>query len=81
MNIDSATEQSTSRSAPERFLNRREVEHLTGLGRSTLYRLMADRAFPKPIPIMRTSKVVWLLSDVEIWMTQQLQSHHQKVNQ
>ena len=32
-----------------RFLRRREVEHLTGLSRSSIYLLMKLGTFPKPV--------------------------------
>jgi len=34
-----------------RFLRRREVERVTGLTRTTIYRQIAAGAFPKPIKI------------------------------
>jgi prophage regulatory protein len=42
------------------------VMSLTGLGRSTIYRLMADDQFPPPV---RHTKriVVWRRADVEQW--------------
>jgi prophage regulatory protein len=40
--------------------------HITGLGRSTIYRLMADRQFP--IPVRLSKRVVaWRRSDLERW--------------
>ncbi|RZA14989.1 MAG: AlpA family phage regulatory protein [Proteobacteria bacterium] len=49
-----------------RLLPRREVEHETGLSRSTIYRLMDAGKFPRP---RRTAarKVGWRASDVEAW--------------
>ena len=42
------------------------VMHVTGLGRSTIYRLMADRQFP--IPVRLSKRVVaWRRSDLERW--------------
>ncbi len=42
------------------------VVRLTGLGRSTIYRLMADEQFPAPVRL--TKRVVaWRRSDVERW--------------
>lgn len=42
------------------------VEQVTGLGKSTIYRLIAANQFPTPVRL--TSKVVaWRRSDLERW--------------
>jgi prophage regulatory protein len=42
------------------------VMRVTGLGRSTIYRLMADQAFPAPVRL--TKRVVaWRRADLEQW--------------
>ena len=49
-----------------RFLRVPDVMKTTGLGRSTIYRLMADRQFP--IPVRLSKRVVaWRRSDLERW--------------
>ena len=51
------------------------VMHLTGLGRSTIYRLMADRQFP--IPVRLSKRVVaWRRSDLERWSDGRPQATH-----
>ncbi|MEF7612653.1 AlpA family phage regulatory protein [Aquincola sp. MAHUQ-54] len=48
------------------FLRIGVVMRLTGLGRSTIYRLMADEEFPSPVRL--TKRVVaWRRSDLERW--------------
>lgn len=42
------------------------VMHVTGLGRSTIYRLMADREFPIPVRLSKRA-VAWRRSDLERW--------------
>lgn len=42
------------------------VMSLTGLGRSTIYRLMADDQFPPPVRLTKRI-VVWRRADVEQW--------------
>lgn len=42
------------------------VMRLTGLGRSTIYRLMADEQFPAPVRLTRRV-VAWRRSEVEQW--------------
>lgn len=47
------------------------VTTLTGLGKTTIYRLMAAGKFPKAVPIAGASVVRWRLSDVFAWMDAQ----------
>jgi prophage regulatory protein len=48
------------------FLRIGVVMRLTGLGRSTIYRLMADEEFPSPVRL--TKRVVaWRRADLERW--------------
>lgn len=48
------------------FLRIGSVMHITGLGRSTIYRLMADDQFPHPVKL--TKRVVaWRREDLERW--------------
>jgi prophage regulatory protein len=42
------------------------VMHVTGLSRSTLYRLIADEQFPRPVRL-GPHAVAWRRSDVEAW--------------
>jgi prophage regulatory protein len=60
----------TPRPDPDRggplFLRISTVVRLTGLGRSTIYRLMADEEFPSPVRL--TKRVVaWRRVDLERW--------------
>jgi len=45
-----------------------DVEKLTALGRSAIYRKMDDNQFPKPVQL--GSSVRWRLSEIENWMKQ-----------
>lgn len=51
----------------DRLLRRREVEHRTGLPRSTLYDLVAAGDFPRPIRLTKTT-VAWPESVVSAWI-------------
>ncbi len=51
----------------ERFLRRPEVQHVTGLSRSSLYRLITANEFPSPINLSKNA-VAWLSSSIEAWM-------------
>ncbi|MDO9481547.1 MAG: AlpA family phage regulatory protein [Hydrogenophaga sp.] len=44
----------------------RSVMQVTGLGRSTIYRLIASHEFPSPVRL--TSRAVaWRSSDIDAW--------------
>ncbi len=51
----------------DRLLRRRQVEEITGLARSTIYRLMEQGAFPRPVRV-GPSAVRWRESDITQWM-------------
>jgi prophage regulatory protein len=51
----------------EAFLRRKQVEFLTGLGRSAIYKLMTRDQFPKAIKL--TEKAVgWQKSAIDAWI-------------
>lgn len=51
----------------DRFLRRPEVEILTGLSRSTIYLMISNGEFPKPVRIGRRA-VAWRESAVRAWI-------------
>ena len=50
-----------------KILRREDVETMTGLSRSTIYKLMSQGTFPKAIRIGPRA-VGWRLSDIEVWI-------------
>jgi len=50
-----------------RIFRRPVVEQVTGLSRSTLYAMMADGAFPKPVKLGKRA-VGWREEDVSEWL-------------
>ena len=66
------TAQAKPRPAPitNRLLRRPEVEEITGLSTSVIYRQMTEGRFPRPrrIGSGENGAVGWLLSDIEQWM-------------
>jgi len=57
------------------FLRIGTVMRLTGLGRSTIYRLMADEEFPTPVRL--TKRVVaWRRADLERWSEERPTATH-----
>lgn len=56
-----------SRLVAEKHLRRRDVQHITGLARSTIYDLMARGEFPRPVKL--TGKAVgWPESKIADWL-------------
>ena len=51
----------------DRLLRRRQVEEITGLSRSSIYRLMRNGEFPPPVRI-GTSAVRWKASHITKWV-------------
>ncbi|MGR3494070.1 helix-turn-helix transcriptional regulator [Citreimonas sp.] len=53
----------------EKHLRRRDVEDITGLSRSTIYRLMSNGEFPKPIKLTGRA-VAWPESRISAWLAE-----------
>lgn len=51
---------------PAVFMRLRSVLRVTGLSRSTIYRLIADRQFPRPVQLGRRA-VAWRTAEVAAW--------------
>ena len=59
----------------ERILRRKEVETVTGLGRSVIYELMADGTFPKSVPLLVNGRSVgWIQSKVQQWISERIEA-------
>ena len=54
-----------------RLIRLPEVQHGVGLGRSTIYRWMAEGKFPKPVQLGGYS-VAWAENEVEAWIATRL---------
>ena len=51
----------------DRLMRRREVERIAGLSRSSIYRLMQEGEFPKPVRV-GPAAVRWRASDITAWI-------------
>jgi prophage regulatory protein len=61
---------------PQRLLARLPtVIKLTGLGRSTIYRWIAEGTFPPPVRLGPRA-IAWRWSDLELWMQLRPTVHH-----
>ncbi|WP_342728867.1 AlpA family transcriptional regulator [Bradyrhizobium sp. B097] len=58
----------------ETFLRLEDVKTATGLGRSTIYLLMAEASFPKPVKLNGEGgkAVAWLASEIAEWQRQRV---------
>lgn len=57
------------------FLRMSSLVRVTGLGRSTIYRLIADQKFPSPVRLGPRA-VAWRQSEIDKWSeTRQIASH------
>ena len=56
----------------ERILRRKEVETVTGLGRSVIYELMAEGTFPQQVPIHGRA-VGWVESEIQKWVLERIE--------
>ena len=62
-----ASQAPTASLAPPRLMSRAEVERLTGLSTSSLYRAMREGEFPEPLRIGRRA-VRWRADEVGAWI-------------
>ena len=51
----------------DRLLRRKQVEEITGLSRSSVYRLMAAGEFPRPVQVS-PGAVRWRERDLKCWL-------------
>ena len=49
------------------FLRMPSILRMTGLGRSTIYRLMAERKFPSPVKLAGRA-IGWRRTDLDRWI-------------
>ena len=63
--------------ANERFIRLDELISKTGLGRSTIYIMMDNGEFPKPINLT-SNKVAWLQSEINNWMQSKVEQRNNK---
>jgi prophage regulatory protein len=54
-----------------RLIRLKEVQHRVGLGRSTIYRWMAESKFPKPVQL-GGYVVAWVEEDLETWIKERI---------
>ena len=50
-----------------RFLRLNEVKERVGLGRTSIYKLIGEGKFPKPVHVLGRN-VAWIDSEIDEWM-------------
>ena len=58
---------------PERFLKLKDVVLATGVGASTVYRLIEQGRFPQQVKLGGPKASAWLASEVEAWQRQRIE--------
>jgi prophage regulatory protein len=64
---------------PERLLRLPEVLVRTGLGRSTIYKLMNEGVFPQSIRIRGTRLKAWTEKSINLWLSSLLPKDQSQV--
>ena len=65
-------------SLTRRFIKRQEVEAITGLSRSEIYRRMAAKVFPQQIALSAKC-VVWIESEILTWCDERIAENRGEV--
>lgn len=68
---ESADQESRQSQSPTRLIRLKEVQNRVGLGRSTIYRWMAEGNFPKSVRLGGHA-VAWVLADIDHWVSQRI---------
>ncbi|WP_423804707.1 helix-turn-helix transcriptional regulator [Neptuniibacter pectenicola] len=59
-----------------RLIKLKEVMNNTGLGRSTIYKYVAEGEFPKPVSLGARA-VAWVESEVDDWVLDRIEKRDQ----
>jgi prophage regulatory protein len=51
----------------DRLIRMKELKEILGLGTSTIYRMISDNKFPKPIKLTERT-VAWRMSTINEWI-------------
>ena len=73
--IESNAVKAAQEPLPPRFMRLPMVMNWTGLGRSTIYRMIAANKFPAPV-VLATRAVAWRVTDLECWSADRPASSH-----
>ena len=57
---------------PKRMLSVKQVSEKTAIGVSTIWKMVAEGRFPKPLKYKSMDKTAWIEYEVEDWLTENL---------
>jgi len=60
-----------------KLIKLRDVMNTTGLGRSTIYKYIANGNFPKPVSL-GVKAVAWVESEVQEWIIERIEDRDNK---
>ena len=63
---------------PDRFMRMRDVKAATGLGASTIYRLIAQGRFPRQVKLLGNRTSAWPASEIEAWQHERIEARDAK---
>ena len=59
----------------ERLLRISEVQRTTGLSKANIYRKIAIKEFPSPVPLVDSGKAVgWVSSEIQKWIAGRIEA-------
>ena len=59
------------------FIRLPEVLYLTGLGKTSIYKLMSSNAFPKPTSF-GARRITWKRSHIQTWIESKIQARQSR---
>ncbi|WP_278420104.1 helix-turn-helix transcriptional regulator [Stutzerimonas kunmingensis] len=62
-----------------KLIRLRQVMEVTGLGRSTIYKYIAENCFPKPVQLGERS-VGWVESEVHEWIMERVNERNTRAS-
>lgn len=68
------TTKNLSSSSPQALLRLTEVKAITGMGKTLIYRLIAQDRFPSPIHPAGSRISAWVTSEIENWIADQVRA-------
>ena len=60
----------------ERYLRFKELRQLIPFSRSTIYRMVLDGRFPRPVRIGKYA-TAWVSSEIDKWMVERAEARHE----
>lgn len=62
-----------------RIIKLPEVKHITGLGRTSIYRFMAEGKFPESVALGGGRSVGWVESEIQEWIQEKIEERDEQL--